>query len=40
VRGLLEDLPPGDPDRIRRPQGPPSEWPRPTWAEQAESSVA
>ena len=40
VRGLLEDLPPGDRDRIRRPQGPPSKWPRPTWAEQAESSVA
>jgi hypothetical protein len=40
VRELLADLPPGDPDRIRKPQGPPSEWPLPTWAAGAESSVA
>ena len=40
VRRLLAELPPGDPDRIRRPQGPPSKWPRPTWAPAAESSVA
>ena len=40
VRDALAGLPPGDPDRIRRPKGPPSKWPRPTWAESAESSVA
>ncbi len=28
VRELLEDLPPGAPERVRRPDGPPSEWPR------------
>ena len=39
VRELLAGLAPGDPDRIRRPQGPPSAWPRPTWAAR-ESSVA
>ena len=26
VRELLEGLPPGDPDRVRRPHGPPSDW--------------
>ena len=26
-RELLDDLPAGDPSRIRRPEGPPSEWP-------------
>jgi hypothetical protein len=26
-RALLAELPPGDPRRIRRPEGPPSEWP-------------
>jgi NTE family protein len=31
VRELLEGLPPGEPDRIRRPAGPPSTWPRPRW---------
>jgi NTE family protein len=28
VRELLEALPPGEPDRVRRPEGPPSTWPR------------
>jgi NTE family protein len=28
VRELLADLPPGDPDRIRRPTGAPTGWPR------------
>jgi NTE family protein len=28
VRELLRDLPPGDPDRIHRPTGPASTWPR------------
>jgi NTE family protein len=32
VRELLADLPPGDPDRIRKPSGPPSTWPRPAAA--------
>ena len=26
-RELLADLPPGDPLKVRRPEGPPSEWP-------------
>ncbi len=26
-RELLADLPPGDPRKIHRPEGPPSEWP-------------
>ena len=26
-RELLADLPKGDPRRVRRPEGPPSEWP-------------
>ena len=28
VAELLEDLPPGDPYRVRRPDGPPSTWPQ------------
>jgi hypothetical protein len=27
VRALLEPLPPGEPHKIERPDGPPSEWP-------------
>jgi NTE family protein len=27
IREQLSDLPPGDPPRVRRPEGPPSEWP-------------
>ena len=40
VRRALAGLPPGDPDRIRQPQKPPSEWPQPDWAAAAESSAA
>jgi NTE family protein len=29
VRGLLRKLPPGEPERVRRPAGPPSTWPLP-----------
>jgi NTE family protein len=32
-RERLAALPPGDPDRVRRPQGPPSNWPGPRAAE-------
>jgi NTE family protein len=28
ARDLLKDLPPGAPERVHRPAGPPSEWPR------------
>ena len=31
-RELLADLPKGDPLRVRRPEGPPSEWP--DWRDQ------
>jgi NTE family protein len=27
IRDLLADLPPGRPEKVRRPEGPPSEWP-------------
>jgi NTE family protein len=40
ARELLADLPPGDPDRIRRPAGPPSTWPRFTKAAEPGRSVA
>lgn len=40
VRAALADLPQGDPDRVRRPQGPPAEWPRPTWVAREGTSAA
>ena len=40
VHDALAGLPPGDPDRIRRPQGPPSTWPRPTWIAAREAPAA
>jgi hypothetical protein len=27
IRDLLADLPPGRPEKVRRPAGPPEEWP-------------
>ena len=37
-RELLADLPPGDPRKLRRPDGPPSEWP--DWRELAPRPAA
>jgi NTE family protein len=37
-REMLADLPKGDPQRIRRPDGPPSEWP--DWRDQLRPSAA
>jgi NTE family protein len=40
VRNALGGLPPGSPDRIHRPAGPPSTWPRPTWIDRRGTSAA
>jgi NTE family protein len=40
VQRALAGLPPGDPDRIRKPAGPPSTWPRPKWVPERETSAA
>jgi NTE family protein len=40
VRRALTDLPPGDPERINKPAGPPAQWPAVVPSGEAEASVA
>jgi hypothetical protein len=40
LQRALSGLPPGDPDRITKPAGPPSTWPRPEWLARREASAA
>jgi NTE family protein len=40
LQRALADLPAGDPERIRKPTGPPSTWPRPDWVAERQSSAA